>query len=170
MSTPIQLAGIIRESIVDGPGIRFVVFAQGCPHHCPGCQNPQTWPFENGKGASPETVLTEMRKNPLLAGLTLSGGEPFRQCAAMADLAESAKQAGYSVWAYTGYTWEELRARTAKEPDVTRLLRTLDVLVDGRFEQDKMSYDLLYKGSSNQRLLDVPASLAASAPVPADVD
>lgn len=170
MSTPLRLAGVVRESIVDGPGIRFVVFAQGCPHHCNGCQNAQTWPFTDGKETPPARVLAAMRENPLLAGLTLSGGEPFCQCAAMADLAEAAKDAGYSVWAYTGYTWEKLAARGMNEPDVPRLLRALDVLVDGRFEQDKMSYDLLYKGSSNQRVLDVPASLQNGMPVLKQLD
>lgn len=161
----LSLAGVVRESIVDGAGIRFVVFAQGCPHHCPGCQNPQTWDFAGGKPTAPGTVLAEMRKNPLLDGLTLSGGEPFCQCAGMAALAALAKAAGYNVWAYTGYTLEELLARAETEPDVLCLLRTLDVLVDGRFEQDKKSYELRYKGSSNQRVLDVPASLADCGPV-----
>lgn len=170
MSTPLQLAGVVRESIVDGPGIRFVVFAQGCPHHCAGCQNEQTWPFSGGHETAPEKVLAALRENPLLSGLTLSGGEPFCQCAAMADLAELAKQAGYSVWAYTGYTWEELMARRENEPDVARLLQALDVLVDGRFEQGQKSYDLLYKGSANQRLLDVSASLQSGAPVTKQVD
>ncbi|MFT8889241.1 MAG: anaerobic ribonucleoside-triphosphate reductase activating protein [Ethanoligenens sp.] len=170
MSTPLQLAGVIRESIVDGPGIRFVVFAQGCPHHCVGCQNAQTWPFTGGNDTLPEKVVASMQENPLLAGLTLSGGEPFCQCAAMADLAAQAKQAGYSVWVYTGYTWEELIARVPSEPDVMRLLCSLDVLVDGRFEQDKRSYNLRYKGSSNQRLLDVPASLQNGSPIPKQID
>lgn len=170
MSAPLRLAGVVRESIVDGPGIRFVVFAQGCPHHCAGCQNAQTWPFAGGHETSPEKVLAAMRENPLLAGLTLSGGEPFCQCDAMAELAEQAKDAGYSVWAYTGYTWEELAARSVAESDVLHLLRVLDVLVDGRFEQDKMSYDLLYKGSANQRLLDVPMSLQSGAPMPKRLD
>ncbi|HCC00326.1 MAG TPA: anaerobic ribonucleoside-triphosphate reductase activating protein [Ruminococcaceae bacterium] len=165
MSTPLLLAGVVRESIVDGPGIRFVVFAQGCPHHCQDCQNAQTWPFEGGNEVSPQKVLDEMHENPLLAGLTLSGGEPFCQSEAMADLAEAAKAVGYSVWAYTGYLFEELRKMSAEESAVRRLLQAVDVLVDGRFEREKMSYDLLFRGSSNQRLLDVPASLQAKIPI-----
>lgn len=155
----LKLAGIIRESIVDGPGIRFVVFAQGCPHGCPGCHNPQTWKFEGGAETAPQKIILEMAKNPLLRGLTLSGGEPFCQPGAMAELAQRAKQKGYDVIAYTGYTFEKLLKKSRSVPDINALLHTIDVLIDGPFVQALKSYDLQFMGSSNQRVLDVRESL-----------
>ena len=157
----LRLAGIVRESIVDGPGIRFTVFAQGCPRRCPGCHNAQTWPFEGGFEAAPQRLLEEMQKDPLVTGLTLSGGEPFGQPAAMAELARLAHEAGYSVISYTGYLYEELLELAKTQPAVIDLLRNVDVLIDGPFVQELKSYDLRFRGSSNQRSIDVPASLAA---------
>ncbi|MFR3202707.1 MAG: 4Fe-4S cluster-binding domain-containing protein [[Clostridium] leptum] len=104
----LRLAGVIKESIVDGPGIRFVVFGQGCPHRCPGCQNPQTHDFSGGYDTTTERLLAEIRKNPMLKGITLSGGDPFVQPEAMAELAEEAHKLGLNVVTYTGYTIEEL--------------------------------------------------------------
>lgn len=161
----LSLAGIIRESIVDGPGIRFVVFAQGCPHHCPGCHNPQTWPFEGGFEASPDRIAAEMRKNPLLKGVTLSGGEPFCQPDGMAELAAETHRMGLDVIVYTGFTYEELVQKSAKEPGVSALLRQTDILIDGPFVQNLKSYDLTFKGSSNQRTIDVKSSLEKGAVV-----
>ena len=157
----LRLAGVIRESIVDGPGIRFTVFAQGCPRRCPGCHNPQTWPFEGGFEALPERLLDEMKKDPLLSGLTLSGGEPFSQPEAMAELARLARSEGYHVISYTGYLYEELLELAKTQPSVMDLLRHVDVLIDGPFVQALKSYELRFRGSSNQRSIDVAASLAA---------
>lgn len=159
----LRLAGVIRESIVDGPGIRFVVFAQGCPHHCPGCHNTQTWAFEGGYEATPEQIAAEIRKNPLLKGITLSGGEPFCQPAVMAKLASEAHRLGLDVFTYTGYTYEELIAKSAKEPDVLALLQQTDILIDGPFVQSLKSYELTFRGSSNQRAIDVRSSLEKGA-------
>ena len=157
----LQLAGVIRESIVDGPGIRFVVFTQGCPHRCPGCHNPATHDPAGGYAGDTETLLREFRKNPLLAGVTLSGGEPFAQCEAMLELARGAHALGKDVWAYSGWTLEELLPR----PEARALLEECDVLVDGPFLLGQRSLTLLFRGSKNQRVLDVRASLAAGRPV-----
>lgn len=155
----LRLAGIIRESIVDGPGIRFVVFAQGCPHQCVGCHNPQSWPVEGGFVAAPEQIVEEMIKNPLLKGLTLSGGEPFCQCAAMAQLARAAHEKGFDVITYTGFTFEELLGRAASAPEILELLMSTDILIDGPFIAELKSYDLQFRGSSNQRIIHVKLSL-----------
>ena len=104
----INVAGIIGESIVDGPGIRLTVFCQGCPHHCPGCQNPETWEFAERTRMRPEQILSMVKQNPLIRGVTLSGGEPFAQAAEHAELAKLLRENGYEVAAYSGYTFEEL--------------------------------------------------------------
>lgn len=161
----LRLAGIVRESIVDGPGIRFVVFAQGCPHHCPGCHNPQTWPFAGGFSATPQQLWAEIGKNPLLTGVTLSGGEPFCQSAAMAELAKAVHELGLNVITYTGFTFEELLNRQRREPAVGDLLRQSDMLIDGPFLKERQSYELPFTGSTNQRIIDVAASLKQNAVV-----
>ncbi|MDR0380605.1 MAG: anaerobic ribonucleoside-triphosphate reductase activating protein [Oscillospiraceae bacterium] len=155
----LRIAGRLRESIVDGPGLRYVIFTQGCPHRCEGCHNPHTWPPDGGEEAEPETMLAEMKADALLRGVTFSGGEPFLQADALAALARPARASGLDVWTYTGYTWEELRA--AEDPAWNRLLAETDVLVDGRYHRDERSYRLRFRGSANQRLIDVPKSLAA---------
>ena len=159
MSTALHLAGVIRESIVDGPGIRYAVFAQGCPHHCEGCHNPRTWPFEGGYEAAPADIVADMQKNPMLKGVTLSGGEPFCQSAPMAELARLAHGAGYNVITYTGYLFEDLLRRAYSEKDVMALLEETDYLVDGPFIQRLKSYELRFRGSSNQRAIKVNESL-----------
>lgn len=153
----LKIAGVESESIVDGPGFRFVVFAQGCPHHCLGCQNPQTHAFEGGRTAEVEKLVKEVLKNPLLSGVTLSGGEPFCQAEAFASLAQQLKQAGKHIMAYTGYTWEQLLEHP--DPFVKKLLYQCDLLVDGRFEQERRNLELRFRGSSNQRIIDVQSSL-----------
>jgi anaerobic ribonucleoside-triphosphate reductase activating protein len=105
MAEEVRIAGIIRESIVDGPGIRFVVFAQGCKHRCEGCHNPQTHDFSQGKLVEIDRIIKEMKKNPLLDGITLSGGEPFEQPEVFGELARRCKELGYHVMVYTGYTF-----------------------------------------------------------------
>ena len=108
METALRLAGVIRESIVDGPGWRFVVFAQGCPHHCPGCQNPQTHDFAGGYDSKVGNLIAELRKNPLLSGVTLSGGDPFAQAEPFAVLAAEVHKLGLNVITYTGWTYEQI--------------------------------------------------------------
>ena len=155
----LSLAGLIEDSIVDGPGIRLTVFAQGCPHRCPGCHNPESWPFAGGTEMAEEKLVVIARSNPLCRGVTFSGGEPFAQAEGFAKLAGLLKEAGYEVASYSGYTFEELTAGTV--PFAKELLAGLDILVDGRYEQEKRTLELRFRGSSNQRVIDVPASLAA---------
>ena len=154
----IRIAGTVNDSIVDGPGLRYVVFVQGCSHHCPGCHNPETWDFDGGKEIDTHDLVLEMIKNPLLSGLTLSGGEPFDQPKESARLALCAKLQGKNVWCYTGYTWEELTKKPIRR-EWDNLLFFIDVLVDGPFIQEQKSLELDYRGSRNQRLIDVHKSL-----------
>lgn len=157
----LRIAGTIGESIVDGPGIRYVLFTQGCPHGCVGCHNPQTHDFAGGKEVTVDTLLADITKNPFVKAVTLSGGEPFCQPAALAQLAAPLKEKGYHLMCYTGYTFEQL----LQKEDARPLLEQLDLLVDGPFVLDRKNIELKFRGSDNQRVLDVPASLAANAPV-----
>ena len=154
----LNVAGFANDSIVDGPGIRFTIFFQGCPHHCPGCQNPETWPMEGGTPFTAEQIVQRAKSNPLARGITLSGGEPFAQAEEMIPLVKLLRQSGYEVASYTGYTFEELMAGT---PAQKELLSMLDTIVDGRFMQEHLTLDLRFRGSRNQRILNVPNSLAA---------
>ncbi len=153
----IKIAGLVPESIVDGPGIRFTVFTQGCPHHCPGCHNPQTHDFAGGEWKDTDEIIAQFQQNPLLKGITLSGGDPFVQPAACAELARAAHKAGKDVITYTGYTFEQLLS--GKVPDAGLLLEETDILIDGRFEEEKKSLGLRFRGSSNQRAIDCKKSL-----------
>jgi anaerobic ribonucleoside-triphosphate reductase activating protein len=155
-----RVSGTVQDSIVDGPGLRFTVFTQGCPHGCEGCHNPQTHDFNGGSVITVAALIAQMRGNPLTDGLTLSGGEPFAQAAECAELAEAARESGLNVWAYSGWTFEELLKKAEAEPEIMRLLRATDVLVDGRFELSGRSLDLKWRGSGNQRIIDVRKSLA----------
>ncbi len=168
--TPLRLAGVIRESIVDGPGIRMTVFVQGCPHHCKGCHNQHTWDFEGGYMSSVERVLEEAAKDKLLRGVTLSGGEPFTQAKALTVLAKGARAMGLNVFCYTGYTFEQLYEQFDKHPEFRELLEQCDWLVDGRFIEEEMSLMLHFRGSRNQRILDVPKSLEQGRAVLSDIN
>ena len=159
MKGSIRIAGTVGESIVDGPGLRYTLFTQGCPHDCPGCHNPQTHDFSGGKDIDTSEILAQIRKNPLLDGLTLTGGEPFCQCTACIALAQGAHAHGLNVWCYSGYTFEELINGKA---EWRLLLQNIDMLVDGPFLLEKRSLDCRFRGSSNQRLIDVPKSLMAN--------
>ena len=155
----IRLAGVEPESIVDGPGYRMAVFVQGCPHHCPGCHNPATHDFSGGTLRDTAEITAMLGKNPLVRGVTLTGGEPMMQAAALCEIARAARERGMSVWCYTGYTLEALLKE--QNPDRMRLLALVDVLVDGPYIAHERSLDLLYCGSRNQRLIDMPATLSA---------
>ncbi len=155
----IRLAGVIRESIVDGPGIRFAVFTQGCPHHCPGCHNPESHDPDGGYAGDTETLLADFRKNPLLKGITLTGGDPFMQAAPLAELAREIQALGKDVWVFTGYTIEYLLAHLEEQPGWQTLLEQTDVLIDGPFIQEQKSLGLRFRGSANQRYIDPRASL-----------
>ncbi len=155
----VKLAGIIEQSIVDGPGLRMVVFAQGCPHHCAGCHNPATHAFRGGSDYTVATLLDMLDENPILSGITLSGGEPLAQAAGLAPLAREVKARGKNVWCYTGYTFEEALAASKTDVAVHSLLRYIDVMVDGRFDLAQKSVSLQYRGSANQRVINVAKSL-----------
>ena len=161
----LRLAGFDRNGIADGPGLRCVVFVQGCPHHCPGCQNPQTWPFDGpAEVVTPSQIRDRIVATELDTGVTFSGGEPFGQADALADLADLLRPR-YDIACYTGYVFEALLKKAESEPGVRRLLERIDILVDGPFVQARRDRLLLFRGSGNQRILDVPASLAAGAAV-----
>jgi anaerobic ribonucleoside-triphosphate reductase activating protein len=155
----LQVNGLVYESVVDGPGLRDLIFVQGCPHRCPGCHNPGSWDFEGGTVVDIADVVASIPSSPLISGITISGGEPFCQAANLLEVAQYIKDRGLNLWVYTGYTWAELL--THPDPAVNQLLALTDVVVDGRFEQDKADLSLPFRGSANQRLIDVQASLQA---------
>ena len=154
----LDLSGIVSDSIVDGPGIRTTVFSQGCPHHCKGCHNPETWAFGCGTQMPVEAIADIVQSNPLCRGVTFSGGEPFSQAEGFAKLAKLLKEKGYEVASYSGFTFEELLEGTQEQ---RKLLETIDILIDGRFILAEKSLEIAFRGSRNQRILDVKKSLAA---------
>lgn len=156
--------GFVGDSIVDGPGLRCTLFCQGCPHACPGCHNPDTHPFSGGKALRLDEVLEKIHAHPLCRAVTFSGGEPFCQAEALAPLAELLREQGYELAAYTGYTYEHLAAHGS--PAQKKLLSLLHTLVDGPFLLAQRNLSLRFRGSENQRILNIPASLAAGRPLP----
>lgn len=155
----IRIYGEVPDSIVDGPGLRYGVFVQGCSHGCPGCHNPESQPACGGTVERIEDVAARVAATRLDSGVTLSGGEPFEQAAACAELARRVRAMGKDVWVYSGYRYEDL-ASGAAGADAPALLAEADVLVDGPFVQSLHSYDLQWKGSSNQRVIDLAATRA----------
>ena len=153
----VQIAALMNDSIVDGPGLRYAIYVQGCPHRCKGCHNPQTHPFDGGTEMDTEDIWNEIEENPLLSGITLSGGDPLCQPKPMAEIAKKAKESGLSVWCYTGYFFEDLIKD--QDDDIMALLRYTDVLVDAPFVLEERTLELPFRGSKNQRLVDVPRSL-----------
>ena len=169
----INIAGIMEDSIVDGPGLRTAIFAQGCPRRCEGCHNPESWAFGTGTDMTVQDLFWRVKKNPLVRGVTFSGGEPFSQAEPFTELAKLLKANGYEVASYTGYTFEELLENgTPAQKQLLAALdilvdgefvlaqRNLDLLVDGRFIEAERNIELRFRGSENQRILDVPQSLA----------
>ena len=159
----LRIAGVVGDSIRDGPGLRLTVFTQGCPHRCPGCHNPQTHDFAGGYDAEVEELFEQYREDPLLRGVTLSGGEPFCQPEPLAELARLVHGAGGDVFCYTGYTYEQLLG--LDDPAVAALLREVGVLIDGPYLEAQRDLTLLFRGSANQRLLDLPRTRAEGRPV-----
>lgn len=157
----LRIAGIEPESFVDGPGIRLTVFTQGCHHNCPGCQNPQTHDFNGGHFIEIEEILEMIDENPLLDGVTFSGGDPMDQAAALLPLAREIKERGMNLVIFTGYTYEYLQQHWNENTDFLELLSFADMLVDGPFIMAKKSMDVKFRGSYNQRLIDVQQSLSA---------
>ena len=157
----IRIAGLVNDSIVDGPGFRYAIFTQGCPHNCPGCHNPETHSFTGGKCVDTREIIENFRKNPLLDGITLTGGDPFCQPAPCTELARAAHESNLNVWAYSGYLFEEILA----DPAMRAMLEEVDVLVDGPFLLAQRTLSLRFRGSKNQRLIDVRRSLETGAAV-----
>ena len=151
----LRLSGVISESIVDGPGFRYVVFTQGCPHGCPGCHNPQTHDFNGGTLIDPLTLLPEIDENPLLAGVTFSGGEPFCQPEALLPLAREIKARGLHLLIFSGYTYEQLQTMAASSEATAQLLRLCDTLIDGPYIEEQRDLTLQFRGSANQRILQL---------------
>lgn len=145
-----RVLSVLEESVVDGPGIRTVIFTAGCPHRCPGCHNPESWNPRGGQDVSVEDLLERVKQSGW-DGVTISGGEPFLQPEHLAQLVEGCKALQKNVWVYTGYTLEQLQAM--HNEFVTSVLNRADVLVDGRFEQSLMDRSLRFRGSSNQRII-----------------
>ena len=167
MSEKLYIAGIIPESIVDGPGIRYSLFVQGCPHHCEGCHNPQTHPFSGGKEKSIDEILDEVLENPLISGVTFSGGEPMCQAKALAELAKKLNSKKKNIVCYTGYTFEELLQEN--NLDRMNLLKECKFLIDGKFILAEKSMMLKFRGSKNQRIIDVQASFSQGKTVEAQI-
>ena len=159
----IKISGIVEESIVDGPGIRYTIFTQGCPHKCEGCHNPKTHPFEGGCVVAINDIYKAVSENPLLQGITFSGGEPFCQAKELAVLACRIKTLGKDVVTYSGYTFEELISGEIE--NAMELLSQTDILIDGKFVESKKDLTLNFRGSSNQRILNCVESIEKLKPV-----
>lgn len=155
MASKLKVSGIIEESIVDGPGLRFSVFTQGCPHCCPGCHNPGTHDFDGGYEMDIDEIFRQFKANPLLSGITFSGGEPFCQPEPLYHLGKKVKAMGKTIVLFSGYTWEQLIEKSHQEIYVKQLLSIGDILIDGPFIEALKDLELLFRGSSNQRIIEL---------------
>ena len=153
----IILAGVVKQSMTDGPGLRFTIFTQGCPHACKGCHNPETWTYKGGTPYTPEKLMSLVNENPLLKGVTFSGGEPIDQAAALIPFARLIKESGLDLVCYTGYTLEELQEKD--DQHINDLLSYVDMLVDGKYKEELRDISMPFVGSSNQRTIDLPTTL-----------
>lgn len=162
----IRLFGTVNDSIVDGPGLRYSIFTQGCLHHCPGCHNPKSHDLTGGYLKSIDEIIKEIDDNPLLDGITLSGGEPMLQIEPLIEICKEVKKRNLNIVIYSGFTFEQIVADSNKKS----LLELCDMLVDGRFEIDKKSLSLLYRGSSNQRLINIQKSLQTNHVIEYDIN
>lgn len=151
----IRLAGIVRESIVDGPGIRFVIFTQGCMHNCKGCHNPETHDPLGGYESSTEKIISEIKKNPLLKGITFSGGDPFLQAESCSIIAKEVHALNLDVVTYTGYTYEKLIEIAKNDHSWSNFLSETDILIDGPFILEQRDLSLKFRGSRNQRIINL---------------
>ena len=155
----VRLAGVIYESLVNGPGIRRVYFAQGCRHNCDGCFNPETHDFNGGELMDMNELINDAISNPIINGITFSGGDPLEQAESFSYMAKEFKSKGLNIWCYTGYTFEQILEKMKKDKDLKELISNVDVLVDGKFEMNNKNKGLKFRGSSNQRIIDVKQSL-----------
>ena len=162
MNYELKYLSIAEGTSVDGPGLRTSIYFAGCRHHCEGCHNPQSWDINNGKPVTIDELLAVIRYNDF--PVTFTGGDPFFQAEGVAELARQIKQEfGYNIWCYTGYLWEEV----IQHPEFMPLLQSIDVLVDGRFVLAQRDISLLFRGSKNQRIINVQQSLKTGTIVPA---
>ena len=159
MEKTIRLSGIAYESLVNGPGMRRVFFAQGCKHNCKGCFNRETHDLYGGEERALDELIKDTLDNPILSGVTFSGGDPWEQADKFAYMAKAFKEKGLSIWSYTGYTYEYIIENKDKRLGWNDLLNSIDVLVDGKFEANKMQDGLKFRGSTNQRIIDVKESM-----------
>ncbi len=159
MDSKIRLSGITKESVVDGLGFRYVLYAQGCPHRCKGCHNPSTHSYEGGELVGLQDIVEDIRRHPMLDGLTCSGGECFEKAEEFAHIAREAKAMGLNVWAYTGYTLEELMENKEQRSGWQEFIKHIDVLVDGRYMEEQKDLSLCFRGSTNQRIIDLQKTL-----------
>lgn len=166
----VRVCGFSRESVVDGPGIRAVVYTQGCSMKCRGCHNPSTWDPEGGYDMDIEGIFQTIRETRLLRGVTFSGGEPFLQPEPLAELARKVKGLGLNVVTFSGYTYEELLEMGRDNPQITELLGLTDLLIDGPFKEEERDLGLAFRGSRNQRIIDVQQSLASGTTALADIN
>lgn len=158
----IRLAAPLQpDSIVDGAGIRTVIWTQGCSHNCKGCHNPGTHSFTDGELFDVEEIMREIDGLEAQDGITFSGGDPMFQPEACKELAAYAKTKGLNIWCYTGFTFEELLSKATKEPIYLEFLSNIDVLIDGPFILKEKSLNAIFRGSTNQRIIDVKKSLKA---------
>lgn len=159
MKKTVRLAGIAYESLVNGPGMRRVFFSQGCKHNCKGCFNPETHNFDGGEIMDMDKLIKDVLDNPLLKGVTFSGGDPIEQAHSFSYMANIFKSSNLNIWCYTGYKFEDLIKKMELDKSIKDLLNNIDVLVDGKFEINNKKEGLKFKGSSNQRIIDVKKSL-----------
>ncbi len=159
-----------KDSIVDGEGIRAVIWTQGCPHHCPGCHNPTTHDYNGGYLVDVDELKKEINTLDDEVGVTFSGGDPFEQPEACCELAKYIHSVKLNVWCYTGYTFEELLKKSDTDSNVMNFLREIDILVDGRFVEKLKSFEIKFRGSKNQRVIDVKKSLSSGKVILHDVD
>jgi anaerobic ribonucleoside-triphosphate reductase activating protein len=156
-----RLSGITAESLVDGPGIRYVIFTQGCRHQCPQCQNPETWDMNAGKEFTVKQIIRMIKKqiklltNTKIQGVTFSGGEPFLQAGELAEVALAVHEIGWDVVSYSGYTFEEITNLAETDDEVFALINECDILIDGRYIHEMRDIGLTFCGSSNQRVIDM---------------
>ena len=156
----IRLAAPLQyDSVVDGEGIRTVIWTQGCSHNCKGCHNPETHDFNGGALIDIEDIKKELMNLKFQDGITLSGGDPFMQPDACLEIARFAKKIGLNVWTYTGFTFDQLKTLGRTKPVIIELLKNIDVLIDGKFVLEEKTYEAPYRGSKNQRIIDVQHSL-----------
>lgn len=155
----IRISGVEKESTVDGPGFRYVLFTQGCTHNCAGCHNVETHDIDGGIEVEINEIIKDIKTSPYLTGVTFSGGDPIVQSHKLIELSRQIKLLGLNLIIYTGYTFEDLLALSNNTNKLNELLAYVDILIDGKFILQEKDLTLAFKGSTNQRAIDVQKSL-----------